>query len=427
LSRHPDPDRPQESVLPSYPIDVLKLLQTPKRTRAEASVSKLAPPQLELTRRRIERMDPLIAPAFKRLQREAEEAMQAEPFTVVDKTMMPPSGDPHDYMSLNPYWWPNPKTASGEPYVRREGQVNPEYELMDKPRLHAFVQTFGTLTLGYALTQWEDYAKQAVKLLRTWFVDPETRMNPNLTYGQCVPGVCPGRGIGIVETMVLASNLLPGIGMLAGSKALKPEDEYELQSWFKAYLVWLVGSKYGKSEAQHHNNHSLSFDLQVITYALYIGRVDVARHVLQGVPTRRIAHQIEDDGRMLRELGRSKSMQFTAVALGLMMRLADLGRQMNVDIWGYRSAKGRSIRRALNWLIPRWLGKEPWPYEQADHYDHERSMVLLRRAAGAYAEPKYEALIKRLPNLPEEVRKTHRVNLLDPPSSTLSTEAKQLL
>ena len=42
------------------------------------------------------------------------------------KKRTPPSGDKHDYMSLGSYWWPDPSKPDGLPYIRKEGQRNPE-------------------------------------------------------------------------------------------------------------------------------------------------------------------------------------------------------------------------------------------------------------------------------------------------------------
>src|SRR5262245_11940190 len=62
------------------------------------------------------------------LRTAADRAMKEGPFSVMDKQMLPPSGDKHDYMSMGTYWWPNPNTANGLPYIRRDGERNPEIE-----------------------------------------------------------------------------------------------------------------------------------------------------------------------------------------------------------------------------------------------------------------------------------------------------------
>ena len=61
------------------------------------------------------------------------------------------------------------------------------------------------LTLGVAAWFFDDdpSAKQAARNLRVWFIDPETRMNPNLEHGQAIRGVNEGRGTGLIDTVSL--------------------------------------------------------------------------------------------------------------------------------------------------------------------------------------------------------------------------------
>jgi Alginate lyase len=63
--------------------------------------------------------------ALAELERRAVALLELEPPTVVRKQTLPPSGDIHDYLSMAPYWWPNPDTPDGLPWVQRDGDVNP--------------------------------------------------------------------------------------------------------------------------------------------------------------------------------------------------------------------------------------------------------------------------------------------------------------
>ena len=60
------------------------------------------------------------------LRAEADQALAEPPRSVMDKPFLPPSGNKHDYISQGPYWWPDPEKADGLPYIRRDGEVNPE-------------------------------------------------------------------------------------------------------------------------------------------------------------------------------------------------------------------------------------------------------------------------------------------------------------
>ena len=56
---------------------------------------------------------PTYAPSIKTLMKEADKAMNLTPPSVMDKSMTASSGDKHDYMSMGPYWWPDPSKPDG--------------------------------------------------------------------------------------------------------------------------------------------------------------------------------------------------------------------------------------------------------------------------------------------------------------------------
>ena len=166
------------------------------------------------------------------------------------KQAVPPSGDKHDYMSQAPYFWRNPKTVDGFPYIRRDGERNPEikkypdHDLMDK-----MVGAVEQLSLGYYFTGRQEYADKAGEILRLWFIDAKTKMNPNLEFAQAIPGLNTGRGIGIIETRGLA-RVVDSIGLLEGSRSWSKTDQKGLENWFGSYLKWLTDSKNGRDEGE---------------------------------------------------------------------------------------------------------------------------------------------------------------------------------
>lgn len=369
--------------------------------------------RLAMGRQRMQDGDPGLRAAAARLRADAESARQGGPFTIVAKTRLPPSGDPHDYMSMGPYWWPDPAKPDGLPYVRRDGEVNPECGGFDRPALDAMTRAVTALSLAWFFLGEAAYASDAVRLLRAFFLDAETRMNPHLEFGQAIPGRCTGRGIGIIETTALAVTLVDAILLLRSSPALKPEDLGGLQGWFGAYLDWLLGSAHGLDEARQKNNHGTAYDLHLAVFSLFVGRDDLAGEVLRAVPERRIATQIEPDGRQPRELTRTKALSYATANLSLLVRLAAVAAKHGTDLWRFETRDGRGIRKALEWLIPFWTGARPWPYQQIAPFHGERALDLLRCAAWAYGEPAYEQAILRLP-LPDEERRAARTHLLCP-------------
>jgi len=331
--------------------------------------------------------------ALAALRAEAEAALTKGPWTVTAKKRLPPSGDPHDYMSVGPYWWPNPRTPDGLPYVRRDGETNPERKEYDNVLLGQMCSAVDTLALAYWFTQEARYAERAALLLRVWFVDAKTRMNPNLNYAQAIPGITVGRKEGIIDTLELA-RLLESIAMLEVSDALTEEDRRGLRAWFSDYLTWLLEDRLGIAEGKARNNHATCYDVQVVRIAAYLGNQALARMVLETAKSRRIAAHVAPDGSQPEELARTLTFSYSCKNLEALMDLAAMGSRLGVDLWNFQTPDGRSIRKALEYLIENAMRDTPWPHEQIKGDAIPRAYPLLRRAARAFGENSYEELFQ---------------------------------
>ncbi len=344
---------------------------------------------------RIRAGDEHLKAALAALEEDARNGLRFGPVSVMDKTITPPSGNKHDYMSQAPYWWPDPSKPNGRPYIRKDGERNPEInKLPDHDNLGRLASTVATLGLAYQLTYREEYANHAARLLRVWFLDPATRMTPHLQYGQGIPGINDGRGIGIIETRGLPE-MLDGSLMMAGSQAWTDADAVALQQWMRAYVTWLVDSPYGKDEAKNGNNHETWYDVQVAALAMYAGESKLARRTLIGAHSR-IARQIRPDGRQPRELERTRSWDYSIFNLRAFFDLATLSERANLDLWNYRTTDGRSLRKALDYLVPFASGERKWTDAQITPFRPSELYPLLRRGAAAWKEPAYRELAQKV-------------------------------
>ena len=372
---------------------------------ASAQVTRTAAPRVFLidgrrlaeTKRRIHLGDQTFAAALARLESDAGRAMQQKPSSVVTKTVTPPSGDKHDYLSQAPYFWPNPSKPDGLPYIRRDGERNPEInKITDHLALDQMESAVRTLALGYYFKADEQYAAKAADLLRAWFLDPTTRMNPNLEYAQFIPGVNTGRGIGLIETRGLV-NVVDAVGLLAGSKSWTAADQKGLESWFGKFLQWMQQSKNGREESAAKNNHGTYYDVQIISFALFVGNNDLAKQIAETAKEKRIALQIEPDGRQPLELERTKAWSYSNMNLDGLMQLARLAEKVDVDLWSYKAKDGGSIRAGLEFLYPYAIEGRQWTYQQIEGFNAKSFFPLIRRAAIHYQDQKFKAAEVRVP------------------------------
>ena len=353
---------------------------------------------LAAAKQRFQAGDESVATIVREIKKEADKALEFKPLSVVDKPFRPPSGDKHDYMSLSPYWWPDPKKPDGKPYIRKDGEINPERAKYDLEPMEKTADAIGALALGYYFTDDEKYATKAAELIRHWFFDPATRMNPNAKYAQFVPGIDELRAAGVIETNRLRK-VVDADGLLAGSKSWASDDSSKLKAWFKELLDYLQTSEQGKKEAAAPNNHGTWYGVQTATYALYTGDEQLARKLIEQHGRDRIARQIQSDGSQPEELARTNGYDYSRYNILAHVELAELGQRVGVDLWNYQTDDGRSLRKAIDWLLPYSTGAKKWDYQQIKPPKMKETATVLRRAANGFNEPKYEEAIKRLPNL----------------------------
>lgn len=343
-------------------------------------------------RQAVEQGDTRMKSLCDRVLRDADKLLALPDPTVVDKGMTPPSGDKHDYISMGRYWWPNPATADGLPYVRRDGESNPELKQFDRDRLGAFTSHLQRLAGAYLLGGRAEHARKAVSMLRTWFINPRTKMNPNATYAQMVPGHNGGMGRpeGVLDTYSFVE-AIDAILVLEREGYLSKKDMKALRAWFSEYVDWLRTSDGGLGEYAAKNNHGVAYDVQTVLFALFAGRDEVARELVEGFAERRLKPQIEDDGRQPRELVRTTAFGYSTFNLTHLLDMCVVARTMGVDL--YDAADG-AIDRAIGYLVPFLGNREAFPYKQIkDWRGVEQTLAKqLLRAANLKENAEYRRL-----------------------------------
>ncbi len=342
------------------------------------------------------------AGALEQLRADAAEAAKAPVFTVTRKQKPGPSGDLHDYLGIGTYWWPDPSKPDGLPYLRRDGEVNPEGRgpESDEAQMRSLGEVAPTLALSWSIFRDECHARYAGKLLRAWLIDPATRMNPNLTYSQAIPGRSQGRGMGIIDGIHFL-RLPDAILQLRGAPGWSDEDDRRARQWFSDYLDWLLTSAHGAEARDAANNHGTWYDVQCVTYARFLGKNDIARRILNAVSTRRIDPQIEPDGRQPHELKRTRAWTYSVKNLDGLLLLAALSPPDGPDLWKHRGPNGQGIPTALRYLVRFFDPQVPWPYPELNPKPRSNAHPLVWQAA---ALPGASDLPPIPPSTPEQRR-----------------------
>lgn len=313
-------------------------------------------PHSRLDLRKIER---------KRLLPLAETLLAAEPRTIAAIPAPRSPAGRHDYYSEGDYWWPDPANPGG-PYIRRDGRSNPDKFDGHRDALIAFGRTVPALAALWELTGEARHAEAAMRHLHAWFVDPATRMNPDLNHAQAIIGVNDGRAIGVIDTLqiveVARAAELFGRKRAPGYAAIRDD----VERWFAAYLEWLTTSPFGIEERDQKNNHGTCWLLQAAAFAALIGRGDILDAARTRLKTVILPTQVEPDGRQPLELARTKPYAYSLFNLDVLTAGAWLlgGR----DLLAWQTADGRSLTKAVAFMAPYIADKARWPYARDVEY-----------------------------------------------------------
>lgn len=317
--------------------------------------------------------------AYRQLLSQADRVLNIPNPTVIEKKAMPPSGSRHDYLSLSAYWWPDPSKADGLPWVRRDGDVNPasKDEQSDGIRLATFTSQVQVLVLAWYFSDNQAYADKAISMVRTWFLDPATRMNPNLNYAQGVPGIASGRGAGVLDGRYFATRLVDSLIMLRSASGWTQRDEQRMQQWMTDYLHWLQFSELGKKEAAAKNNHGSWYTVQVAGVAWYLGKNDVVKSMSE-LLKQKLDHQLMPDGSQPEELARTRSFHYSYFNLQAATYMAILASRVDENLWQYRTARGSSLLKALDFMAPYLDENKPWPHKTMDRQSSRLIPLMLQ-------------------------------------------------
>jgi hypothetical protein len=350
-----------------------------------------------------------------RILKAANAALALAPITLTKFHAKLSAGGPNDFYSNGDYWWPDPTKTNGLPYLQRDGETNPDNFNAHRLAVRDLRDAVAALGAAYRITGDDRYAAKAAGLLRVFFLDPQTRMNPHLNFAQAIPGRSPGRGIGIIDTLHLAEVPL-ALAALERSPAFPSEARAGLKQWFRDYLAWMLTSKNGQEEAAAKNNHAVAFWLQVAAFAGWVGDEAPLTECRRQFKEVFVPNQMAADGSFPAELKRTKPYAYSIFQLDNLAALGQLLSRPGDNLWAFTLPDGRGLRPAMAYLYPFLADKSKWPLPpdaQAWAGWPARQPCLLF-AGRALDEPRYLELWRQLPADPTDPEVRRNIAITQP-------------
>lgn len=328
-------------------------------------------------------------------------ALTQDPLTITSFIAERSTGNMHDFYSEGDYWWPNPISPDSA-YIRHDGKTNPDNFVAHRHTMIRFSTLVGDLTSAWIITGDKKYAVQALEHIHAWFIDPETRMNPNLQYAQAIKGIATGRGIGIIDTIHLLE-VVQSLILLEEANLLSEEDLTGTKKWFADYLHWLTNHPYGLDEMNAKNNHGTCWVMQVAQFAKYTGNKELTDFCRNRYQTVLLPGQMDADGSFPLELSRTKPYGYSLFNLDAMATICHILSDDTHNLWQYTTADGRNMQKGVAWLFPYIKDKSAWPFEEDVMYWEQWPVAQPALLFSAYDTPneEYVSVWSALEHYPE--------------------------
>jgi hypothetical protein len=346
--------------------------------------------------------DPFIEAELSKLKLLADEALINDFEYVTDKANLPPSGDRNDYMSLARYLWPDPST--GDYTVIRDGITNPKIYQYDRPKLDRISTEIFYLSLAYYYFENEDYARKATELISNWFLEEDTKMNPNLNYAQVALGVNNNRGNpqGIIDTNDFIK-VIDAISLIYDSRHWTTSKHKELKAWFYSFSRW-IDSNYNANafcDIGWCNNVSTWIDAQKTIYFLFTEQEDRLNSASSIQPIRdKISLQFSSNGIQRDESTRTLSQHYFYFNLRGYMKIAAMRKQRtgyDRDWTILNSPDIGGIKPSLDAIVKHLNGEDTSNFfNQANGFNNCRYLEIFRPAAIIFDHQEYEDIANQL-------------------------------
>lgn len=353
-----------------------------------------------------------------RILRAAENALRLKPPAITDQAATNSAVGPHDFFSQADYAWPNATNKGGLPYVTHDGKSNPEVFSAHRMAMRNMKDAVAGLAAAYAITGDDKYVRKANELLRVFFLDEKTKMNPHLQYAQAVLGSATGEPYGVIDTLHLAE-LAVAVPFLEKSSAFDAPVDKGVKQWFNDYIHWMMASTNGIKEMNNPNNHSMAYFLQLASFSKFTGDTNVFQFCQARFKNVLLPGQMTNDGSFPRELKRTKPYGYSIFQADNLAALCVLLSSPKEDFWQTKLADGRTPKDAMDFIYPYLADKNKWLADgrgkDVMHWDDwpARQPCLLF-AYAEFGDEKYFKLWRELNSEPTDLEIRRNIAVTQP-------------
>jgi hypothetical protein len=289
------------------------------------------------------------------------------PWSVLNKTILAPTGNIHDYLSWAPYYWPNcsnvHNTTQLQPeqmwaqcnYEYRDGQFNPDRLLVnDTGHFQAMSDAVFYNTLAWVITGSTNYSSAAVSFLDTWFINPASAMTPNLQYAQMQRGPTGqiGTHTGLLDFKQMAKIASAIMILREGNNTYWTETlNTQMMNWTTNYLEWMTTSPIAYQEWVFPNNHGTFFYNQLSALQILVGDTTAAINSTKSYFAKQYQSQIDASGEQPYESVRTHPYHYRCYNLAAMITNAKIGEYLGITEWNTTTSQGATIRAAADFTM----------------------------------------------------------------------------
>lgn len=313
------------------------------------------PAKIRVLREKVSAGEQPWARAYESTIRDADRALNASPRSVVDNGAPAGVDDAHKY-------------GTDAPYQEKDGVFSDNIDRGDYQAALDMKDWIRDAALGYLFTGEDRYARKAIDLLHTWFVDPETRMYPStINYGPATEGL---KGQNSIEHYIFLPAMLYGAALLDDHPYWEETDgdgSAAVREWVESARDTLESGAHGGTEGDEISKWWIATRILV---AAYLDDVEGMRRAAEDWRTTAL-QDFDRRGTFELERSRSRGLYYSLSAMNALTVGAEIARHYGIDLYGHTlDGMSTPVLQKCHQFHAKYLADpSEWPWEERGGLD----------------------------------------------------------